>query len=230
MSAATAPAFEPGPLADSAYIRVALREIRDVAYRALRVAGDSPGAAELAAGAVVRAEVQAADGLALLLDELPRVCSRRVPARLLPGPVAVLDDTARRGLFFAVPAAVETCLATQPPRRVLVPGASWRPAIASLVAACAGPASSRVRVVQLDPRLRVVAGDPDGLSSTSGTPTDLPADLPAGLLVHACAATGQPAANSTRAWAAAQRYGVLVDADAWAAAAAAARGYLVPEA
>lgn len=200
-----------------ASVRVALREINDVAYRALRVAGGSSGEAELAARAVVAAEVEAADGLTLLLDELPAVTSRRVAARLLPGPVAILDDPAGRGLLFAVPAAVEAGLAV-PARPVLVPGAAWRPALAALARVCCD-GSLGVELVQLDRDGRPVAGDPAPLG-------ELPAGLPAGLLVRASVAA--PACNA--AWEAARRSGLQVDAAEWAAAEDAAHDYLVPEA
>jgi hypothetical protein len=199
-----------------ASVRVALREINDVAYRALRVAGSSPGEAELAARAVVAAEVETADGLALLLDELPTVTSRRVVARLLPGPVAILDDPAGRGLFFAVPAAVEAVLALAA-RAVLVPDAGWRPAVVGLARACCD-GTRGVELLQLDRVGRPVAGDSAPLGA-------LPAGLPPGLLVRASAAT--PTADA--AWETARRSGLQVDAEAWAAAEAAAHDYLVPE-
>jgi hypothetical protein len=207
----------PAPLTARASLRVALREINDVAYRALRVVGSSSGEAELAARAVVAAEVEAADGIALLLDELPRVTRHRVAARLRPGPVAILDDPAGRGLLFAVPAAVEACLAV-PARPVLVPGARWRPSVPPLARVCCD-GTHGVELVQLDGKGRPVAGDPARFG-------ELPAGLPAGLLVRASGTTPM----TDGAWEAARRSGLRVDAAAWATAEAAARGYLVPEA
>jgi hypothetical protein len=203
-------------------VRVALREVHDVAYRALRVAGSSSGEAELAARAVTHAEVTSGDGLTLLLDELPRVHAGRTAARLLPGPVRILDDPAGRGLLFSVPAAVEACLAGGPARLTLVPGAAWRPAVVSVAQVCAGTALARV--VELDGTQRAVAGDAVAIAARDA----LPADLPPGLLVRVSPAEAPDEPDGV-AWGAARRSGVMVDGDTWTAATSAARGYLVPE-
>lgn len=209
-------------------IRVAPREISDVAFRALRVAGASAGEAHLAAQAVVRAEVDRADGLALLLDELPRVSRHRVTGRLQPGPVAILVDPAERGLFYTVPAAFDAALAAGSGRPVLVPGAEWRPAVDSLVAVCTRWAPSSVRVTQLDSQQRPIAGD---TGTIDGLTTTLPTNLPAGLLVQASSVDGRPreASSGEQRWADAVHTGVFVDRGRWEAAGSTAREFLVPE-
>lgn len=209
-------------------IRVAPREISDVAFRALRVAGASAGEAHLAAQAVVRAEVDRADGLALLLDELPRVSRHQVTGRLQRGPVAILDDPAERGLFYTVPAAVDAALAAGSGRPVLVPGAEWRPAVDSLVAVCTRWAPSSVRVTQLDSEQRPIAGNTGTIDDLT---TTLPTNLPAGLLVRASSVDGRPreASSGEQRWADAVHSGVFVDRGRWEAAAATAREFLVPE-
>ena len=210
-------------------LRVAPREIHDVAYRALRVAGASGGEAQLAAQAVVRAEVDGADGLALLLDELPATSRRRVAGRLRPGPVRVLDDPAGRGLFYTVPAAVDAALAAGPLRPILIPRAEWRPAVDSLVAVCTRWATSTVRVVQLDSHQRPLGGDTRTIDDLA---TALPSDLPAGLLVNA--STGDDgrrgdAVSAEQRWADAVHAGVFVDRRTWDTAESTAREFLVPE-
>ena len=228
-AAARNPPSSAGGSAVTRHIRVAPREIHDVAYRALRVAGASAGEAQLAAEAVVRAEIDRADGLAVLLDELPRVSPRRVGGRLRPGPVAILDDPAERGVFYTVPAAVDAVLAAGPGRPVLVPGAEWRPAVDSLVAVCTRWAPGRVRVVQLDVHQRPVAGDIRTIDDFASAP---PSALPVGLLF--CATTGEPgqeaeARSEERRWVDAVHAGVFVGRGAWEAAESVARQYLVPE-
>ena len=228
-AATTAAPSQAGGSETAPRIRVAPREIHDVAYRALRVTGASAGEAQLAAQAVVRAEVDRADGLAMLLDELPRVSTRRVGGRLRPGPVAILADPAARGLFYTVPAAVDAVLATGPGRPVLIPGAQWRPAVESLVAVCTRSAPGSVRVVQLDVRQRSVAGDTQTIDDLTAAP---PSDLPAGLLVQASTGERGPwrgAGSEEQRWVDAVHAGVFVGRAAWDAADAVARRFLVPE-
>jgi hypothetical protein len=222
------PSTHPTEPEDTQRLRVAPREIHDVAYRALRVAGASAGEAQLAARAVARAEVDRADGLALLLGELPMISRRHVAGRLRPGPVRVLDDPARRGLFYTVPAAVEAALAAGPARPILIPGAEWQPAVDSLVAVSAQWAPFSVRVLQLDSCQRPLAGDPRTLDDL----TALPSDLPEGLLVNASPigeGRHDDVLAAAKRWADAVRAGVFVEGRSWNAAESAAREFLVPE-
>lgn len=188
--------------------RVAPREIRDVAYRALRVAGATSGEASLAARAVLEAELSdtSPDGLAMLLQELGTVCSARVPAQFLPGPVPVLQDPAGRGLFFAVPAGVEHLLAHPEVTSVLLPAVLLRPGAHAVAAVTAGERAGEIE-----------------LRSQSATATG-----PAGVLVHLAAARSSSGPEpGTRSQA--ETTGVLVDAAQWTLAEAAASPYLVPE-
>ena len=198
---------DPAPPARSATVRVAPREIHDVAFRAMRVAGASGGEATLAARAVVAAQLHPSspDGLAALLDELTRVRPAQIGARFAPGPVPVLQDPARRGLFFAVPAGVEHLLAHPDVTAVLLPTVRLRPAARALAAVTAGPRASELEL--LDP---------------PGCPT-------AGILVRRILPGLRPHAQEPPRLAHAETTGVLLDAGLWAAARDAARAYLVPD-
>jgi len=207
MTTATTPRPAPAaPAAAGGTIRVSPREIRDVAFRAMRVAGASGGEASLAARAVLRAQLleTSPDGLAALLDELARVRPVRVGARFAPAAVPVLQDPAGRGLFFAVPAGVEHVLAHPEVTAVLLPRLRLRPAAAALAAVTAGPHAAEVELV-----------DPPG-SPTAGILVRRipPGHLPRGEQV--------PLSHAETA-------GVLLDAEQWAAAQTAARPYLVPD-
>lgn len=187
-------------------VRVAPREIKDVAYRALWVRGCSAGEASLAARAVVAAHLVAdADGLAMLLDELPRVRSERVGARFLAEAVQVLVDEAHRGLFFAVPAGVERLLSDPATRAVLLPGLRWRPGADALVLVTAGEQGPGLVLEDVP---AVAEGGPALLLRRREAPDGAAASSPAG---------------------AAESSGVEVDAEQWRAAIAAAEPYLVPE-
>ena len=214
-------------------IRVAAREILDVTYRAMRVAGASTGEGHLAAQAVLHAEVAGTDGLALLLDELPTVTVDRIPGRLRrEGVMMILDDPAGRSLFYSVPAAAETCRAGLSDA-VLVPAARWRPAVRHVIDSCIGPADVRLHVVQVDHRGEPIAGD---LAAAPAAAPMLSVCLPAGLLVWIAEEPGPHSRTVAEASAAvrqdladASRTGIVVDRQLWAAANTAARGYLVPE-
>lgn len=208
MTATIAPrADHPAPTGAGATIRVAPREIRDVAFRAMRVAGASGGEASLAAQAVLWAQLHnsSPDGLAALLDELARVRPTRVGARFTPATVPVLQDPARRGLFFAVPAGVEHLLAHPEVNAVLLPTLRLRPAAEALAAVTAGSRAGELELVD-----------------RPGRPT-------AGILVRRVppghpAQRGEPVALDN-----ADTHGVLLDAKQWAAAHAAAHAYLIPD-
>ncbi len=189
--------------------RVAPREIRDVAYRALRVAGACSGEASLAARAVLGAELSCTspDGLAMLLEELRNVCPARVPAQFLRGVVPVLQDPARRGLFFAVPAGVEHILAHAEATSVLLPGLFLRPGAHAVAAVTAGERAAEIELLD-----------------QPATPTG-----PAGILLHRGTA-GPDDGLKPGAHGHAETAGVLVDAAQWSRVHAAARPYLVPEA
>ncbi len=198
---------DPAPPARSATVRVAPREIHDVAFRAMRVAGASGGEASLVARAVVAAQLHPSspDGLAALLDELTRVRPAQIGARFAPGPVPVLQDPARRGLFFAVPAGVEHLLAHPDVTAVLLPTLRLRPAARALAAVTAGPRASELELLH---------------------PPGCP---PAGILVRRTPPGLRLRAQEPPTLDHAETTGVLLDAGQWAAAHAAARAYLVPD-
>lgn len=187
--------------------RVAPREIRDVAYRAMPVAGASGGEATLAARAVLHAQLHQSspDGIAALLDELGRVQSVHIGARFTPGATPTLQDPAGRGLFFAVPAAVEHLLAHPEVTAVLLPGLPLRPTAIALAAVTAGPRAREVELV-----------DPPGGHTTA-------------ILVRRTPPGHLRPVGEQEPLSDAHTSGVLLDTEQWAAAKAAAAPYLVPD-
>ncbi len=189
-------------------VRVSPREIRDVAFRAMRVAGASGGEASLAARAVVRAELRPGvqDGVAALLDELGGVRGPQDGARFTPGDVPTLDDPAGRGLFFAVLAGVEHLLAHPEVDAVVLPGQRRRPAAEAVVEVAAGARAGEVEIVDPPP------GSPDGILLRRRPPGTRPEAPPRD-------SAADPDVT-----------GVVLDSELWSAAQAAAAAYLVPDA
>lgn len=78
--------------------RVSAREVREAAFRALRVAGASAGEAAAAAVTVVESEIQGWDGLGSLLQEIDTVPAHvPAPACGSRNAVLIVDDPSRRG-------------------------------------------------------------------------------------------------------------------------------------
>ncbi|MFF2502449.1 hypothetical protein ACFVTY_03535 [Streptomyces sp. NPDC058067] len=108
-------------------VRVAVREIREAAFRALIAAGASGGEAATAAELVVLGEVLDGEGILALVDELDRVPRGRAPLSRDEDTLAVLQDPAHRGPLLLGPPAAE--LAAAGGRPVLLPRATWTPAV-----------------------------------------------------------------------------------------------------
>lgn len=78
--------------------RVSTREVREAAFRSLRVAGASAGEAAAAAVTVVESEIQGWDGLGALLHEIDTVPARvSAPACSSRDAVFIVDNPSRRG-------------------------------------------------------------------------------------------------------------------------------------
>lgn len=208
-TASTAQRPSEAPRTQHHTTRVAPREIRDVAYRALRVAGTCSGQASLASRAVLQAELAQpdADGLAMLLDELSEISLGQPPARFTGTPVPVLDDPARRGLFFAVPAGVEHLLAHGDVMAVLLPAACLRPGAHALAVVAAADRASELE-----------------LSYQPVSP-----EAPGGILVRRRSPAEAALGLQRGARGDAEITGVFVDRAQWCQAEAAAQPYLVPE-
>ncbi|WP_405564885.1 hypothetical protein [Streptomyces sp. NBC_01180] len=115
-----------GPGRTGSGFRVAVREIREAAFRAVFAAGASSGEAATTADLVVLGEVLDGAGVLALADELDRVPRGRRPVPSSGDALVVLDDPARRGPLLLGPSAAD--LAAAGSRPVLLPGA-WTPSV-----------------------------------------------------------------------------------------------------
>jgi hypothetical protein len=231
--------------------RVAVREVREAAWRALYAAGASAGEAAVAAGAVAFTEVLNRQGLQALLTELPTVPSARTPVAVRnSNGVDVLDDPASRGLLLLAPLGIGLVVARTLSPPVLLPGVAWHPVLAGLLAPHCRPAEPALVASEVDADGNVVRGlrvwpdrsvellDPQ--ESTQPQPLDLQSATgrvgTGGVLLTTApgrAATERRVAFSAAAVAASQEQayadGVLVDSEIWSAVDAAANRYLVAE-
>ena len=235
--------------------RVSIRDIRESAYRALVAHGASHGEAATAADQVLHAELHSSSGLTALLADLAlptwpgtgMTLTRHAPASGCN--VCVVSGPGRGNLLRAGCLLTELAASRQEPDTVvcspdqsvldttidflLLEAASvaGQPVAAVLVGEDGGPVAAR-------------AGDPAGGAGAVDATDVLPDSLQEPLrqsLVHPGVAVlrvseVKPGPGWVTADACASRrrqaaaVGVLVEAQAWQAAYAAARGFLVPEA
>jgi hypothetical protein len=229
--------------------RVAVREIREAAWRSLYAAGASAGEAAVAAGAVAFTEVLTGQGLQALLAELPTVPSARTPVAVRSSDgLDILDDPAARGLLLLAPLGIGLVVARTLSPPVLLPGVAWHPVLAGLLAPHCRPAEPALVAYEANADGDVVRGLrvwPDRSvelldSQDSAKPPQL--NLTRGqigiggvLLTTAPgrATTKRSVAFSADAVTACQQQayadGVLVDSELWSAVEAAAGRYLVAE-
>jgi hypothetical protein len=229
--------------------RVAVREIREAAGRALCAAGASAGEAAVAAGAVAFTEVLTGQGLQALLAELPTVSSAHTPVAFRnEDGVDVLDDPAGRGLLLLAPLGIGLVVARPLSSPVLLPGVAWHPVLAGLLAPHCRPAEPALVAYELNAEGNLGRGlrvwpdrsvellalqDSTQLQQLNLTRRQLETG---GVLLTA--APGRPTTErrvtfSTEDVAARQQQayanGVLVEFDLWSAVEAAAGCYLVAE-
>lgn len=234
--------------------RVAVREVREYTWRALVAAGWSNGEAAAAARAVAFAEVHLGAGVAAAATAAhrPRVGRVGIDREVVRDFGAeVLRDPAGRGLLHLVPLALGLLTSSPVPRPVHLPGLVWDPVLAGLLASTPSPARPALVAVAVDrygavgPGLEVsscgdvsILGGDDLEELRAHNPRLLTAaGLGAGVLLatdHAGVVMPQlsPTVSAQQCrvrWATAHASGVLVDAAAWGALAAAAERFLVPE-
>lgn len=231
--------------------RVAVREIREAAFRAVVAAGASSGEAATTADLVVLGEVLDGAGVLALAGELDRVPRGRQPVSCSGGshlarhdPV-VLHDPACRGPLLLGPSAAD--LAAAGPRPVLLPGV-WTPSVEWILVS----AAARTGTPLLATRIRA-DGSPGScvLATADSTVYRAPgpgafgtrhtADAPIrpadGILLSRWNGdTGTPdlppartPAHHHERFATAMTHGLRVDPGPWATVHGAARRYLVPE-
>lgn len=228
-------------------VRVALREIREYAYRALVVSGASPGEAAASAEQVLHAEVHAREGLAGLVTDLARgpwpraglSCTRRSA----PRPVLEVSCGEREGELRVGAALVDLAAGEAEPAVVVaaadVPVTSLLDAVLLTAAATSGTIIAAVRRTpngHFVVRLATRDGDlGDGLldaglaSSVAGPDT---------LVVLTALRVDEPGLTQLTWSSAADRavrrreaalHGIEVDAGAWRVVAEQAQLFLVPE-
>lgn len=224
-------------------MRVAIREIREYAYRALIVAGASPGEATTAAEQVVHAELHAGEGLtglasALIAGSWPAATLRLT--RSGEGTVEVVADlTSVLRLSAVLPdvAAGEEGEANITCRSAVAVTSLWD---AALLTACA-TTGTEVAAIRYDAGApaRVRLASPDGDLVVGHVPLHAVADAartgvavrtgatarPSGLEVLARSTATERAARRRRA----AQSGLTVDAATWTVVAAHAQQFLVPE-
>ncbi|MFE2376838.1 hypothetical protein [Streptomyces sp. NPDC059398] len=233
--------------------RVAVREIREAAFRALVAAGASSGEAATAAELVVLGEVLDGTGVRALAEELDRVPRGRHPVACSGDTLLVLHDPAGRGPLLLGPPAAD--LAAARSRPVLLPGA-WTPSVEWILVSAAARTSAPLLATRVradgSPGACVLA-TPDGTlyrSASSavfdGQPAGRAADAPglpgtgrvgAGTLLTPWNRPGQspdlppartPAQHHER-FTTALTHGLRVAPGPWETIHGAARRYLVPE-
>ncbi|NDZ77874.1 hypothetical protein G3I19_04910 [Streptomyces sp. SID10853] len=150
--------------------RVAVREIREAAFRAVVAAGASSGEAATAADLVVLGEVLDGTGVRALADELDRVPQGRQPVSCSGDTLVVLHDPAGRGPLLLGPPAADLAAAGRRP--VLLPGAWTSPVEWILVSAVA-----RTRTPLLATRIRA-DGSPGACALATADSTLHRADHP----------------------------------------------------
>jgi hypothetical protein len=241
-------AWDHDTTSDAGTCRVAVREIREAAWRALYAAGASAGEAAVAAAAVAFAEVVHGQGLQALLAELPTVPAARTPvATCSRDGVDALEDPASRGLLLLAPLGIGLLVARTLSPPVLLPAVGWHPVLAGLLVPHCRPAEPALVASEVDEAGNVLRGLrvwPDrsielldgGQLDELGVPTGRGTPARAGVLLTTAprrAGTEPRPAFPAAVVAELQRRahvgGVLVDGDLWSAVQAAAGRYLVAE-
>lgn len=234
-------------------VRVAIREIREYAYRALVVAGASHGEAAAGAGQVVHAELYAGEGLAGLVLDLARdawpregpTCSRRSGARS----VLEVECGERSGELRVGRCLIELAAGEAEPAVVTTAAVvSVNSILGEPMLAAATVTGTTVAAMQLIPRgpcLVMLAtqegnlahGELDSAAIRSLVGMDDLVGLEGFIVITGVSATeasltrltwSTPAQRAERRRAAA-RYGVEVDGAIWQVVASHAQHFLVPE-
>ncbi|WP_406635890.1 hypothetical protein [Amycolatopsis sp. WGS_07] len=224
----TAARAERVSAAETVRTRVSVREIHEVALRALRASGLSSGEAEYLAEVVTSAEVHAGAGLDALLTETARVPAGRVGLRLehCDG-YAVAHDPASRGPLQAFVPACETAAVVG---TLVVPGIAGSPVL-DWAALDIAERAGRVLSLSDGGERTVVTPDGDLLRLPAAAEPRPPV---AGLVIRPLSEVPVGEVISTAAERK-QRHreavanGVAVDTPLWTHVYSIARGFLIPD-
>ncbi|MFC9553100.1 hypothetical protein ACFTWF_19840 [Rhodococcus sp. NPDC056960] len=221
-------------------IRLAVREVRETAFRALYAAGVAPGEAGGAADVVTAMQLHARNGIDTLLDTIADLDSPPADATLTRGPGVDIVERSPRSALLTGPLAVDLALTQSRP--VLLPRIVDHDAVAWYALHTASGSGAPLWLITLDDGGRpahatVVTGAGEmyrNVSPAAFGPID--GECGAGTLLRAAplaAHTTRPvhtAAGRETRYRHAVSYGVFVDAATWSRAYALGRRFLVPEA
>ncbi|WP_410651336.1 hypothetical protein [Amycolatopsis sp. cmx-4-54] len=207
-------------------VRLAAREVREAAFRALLAAGASGGEGAAAAEAVLWAEAADGSGVASLLEELARVRVKNSPVHLeRTSALAVLSDGGGRGPMLLGPLAADLAVAIGQP--VFSPGTTSI-AVMEAVARTAAMVSGSALAVLADGSRSLAV--PDGRVFRAADPTPFPApDGMPGVILFKSPGTPEDGVELGGLAEAAMANGLRVAAEPWAVVYAASRRFLVPE-
>ena len=222
-------------------IRLAVREVRETAFRALYAAGVSAGEAGAAADVVTAMQLHARNGIDTLLTTIAELESPTGPAgvTLTRSPDVDIVERSPRSALLTGPPAVDLALSQSRP--VLLPRMLDHDAAAWYALHAVTPGAT-LRLVTLDDE-----GHPADVTVVTGA-GDMYRDVPvaalttgvraigAGTLLQAAPLAAHPsrpvhtAAERETRYRHAVSYGVFVDAATWSRAYELGRRFLVPEA
>ncbi|MBC2641835.1 MULTISPECIES: hypothetical protein [unclassified Rhodococcus (in: high G+C Gram-positive bacteria)] len=224
-------------------IRLAVREVRETAFRALYAAGVAPGEAGGAADVVTAMQLHARNGIDTLLDTIADLDSPPTDATLTRGPGVDIVERSPRSALLTGPLAVDLALTQSRP--VLLPRIVDHHAVAWYALHAVPRSGASLWLITLDDGGRpahatVVTGagemyrnvSPVGLTGGGGTVGEFCAGTllrTAPLAAHTARPVHTAADRETR-YRHAVSYGVFVDASTWSRAYALGRRFLVPEA
>lgn len=121
------------PIRRPGQTRVAVREIREITWRALAASGASAGEAAVAADAVTFTEIHFGTGLETVADTVGRAPLQNTPVGLARGPIALIDGAGDRDLLTLAPLALGLVAARPASSPVLIPGQKWNPVLAGFL-------------------------------------------------------------------------------------------------
>lgn len=208
--------------------RVAVAELRTMAYRALVAEGASSGEAEAAAVACAISEVEGAGGLALIVAAAGRVPRERIGARVNAGTPARLVDPAARAAVLQTRIALDW-LGAHPDEAIALPGVTDAP---SLIGALPRGTTAVGFVDGAAVGGCAITNDGNAVRFDDDGGIDVPAVDDGIVLIAAAPRSGEvtPAAVREVRWAEACAQGVIVERATWHALLGIADRYLVPEA
>lgn len=113
--------------------RLAVREIREITWRALVASGTSAGEAAVAADAVTFTEIHFGTGLETVVETMSRAPLGNTPVGLSRGPIDAIDGAGDRDLLTLAPLALGLVAARPASSPVLIPRQQWNLVLAGFL-------------------------------------------------------------------------------------------------